>query len=130
MTPEEAYLKCYNENRTILELESIIVLDSEWSYLYACNIIKDRWKKGEKSIATDSYWSYYYACNVIKGRFEEGEKIIATELYWSYYYACNVVKGPFNLCHPVIFNSIWKNKYIRFLKSINCDLTEIGEWLI
>ena len=104
MTPKEAYIKCYNENRRIPELENII--------------------------ATDSYYSYRYASDVIKGRWESCEKNIATHSEYSYYYAHYVIKGPFNLCHPIIFSSIYKNDYIIFLKSINYDLNKISEWLI
>jgi hypothetical protein len=104
MTPQEAYDKCYNENRRIPELESVIATDPEHSYLYAIH--------------------------VINGRFEECEKTIATDSYWSYYYACYVIDSPFQLCHPIIFNSEYRKEYIEFLKSINYDLSEIGEWLL
>jgi hypothetical protein len=104
MTPHEVYNKCYKEKRRNQELESII--------------------------AIDSYYSYLYARDVIKSRFEEGEKSIANDPTCSYLYARDVIKSPFPLCHPVIFSSPFKDDYIDFLKSINYDLREIGEWLI
>ena len=104
MTPEEAYYKCKNENRRIPELEDVIATDSKYSYRYAINIIKGRWEKGERSISTNSHYSYWYVINIIN---------------------C-----PFELGHRAIFNSHYKNEYIDFLKSINYDLSEIGEWLI
>jgi hypothetical protein len=104
MTPKEACLKCSNENRRIPELE--------------------------KLIATDPFYSYRYARNVIKGRFLQGEKVISTYPDYSYYYAVFVLKESFSLCHPIIFNSEYRNKYFSFLKSNNYDLNEIGEWLI
>jgi hypothetical protein len=106
MTPREAYDKCYDEGKRIPELENIII--------------------------TDPFYSYRYARNIIEGRFIEGEKIISTDPDYSYFYSLNIIKGPFYLCHHVIFNSKseYKDDYIRFLKSINCDLIEIGEWLI
>jgi hypothetical protein len=130
MTPEKAYFKCLHEKRRIPELESIIATDSNYSYWYAFDIIKGRFIEGEKSIATDLDCSYLYARYIIKGRFIEGEKIIANDLDCSYLYARDVIKGPFRLCHPVIFSSHFKDDYIYFLKSINCDLNEISEWLI
>ena len=130
MSPAEAYNKCSNENRRIPELESIIATDPDYSYFYASNIIKGRWEKGERSIATDYYLSYYYAFNIINGRWEQGEKNIATDPAWSYCYARDVLKNAFYLCHSNIFNSSYKKPYINFLKSINYDLNEIGEWLI
>ena len=96
MTPKEVYFKCKNENRRIPELESIISIDPECSYLYARDIIK--------------------------GRFIEGEKIIATHIYYSYCYAKSVLKGPFHLGHPIIFNSDYKYDYLDFLKYIKYDL--------
>jgi hypothetical protein len=156
MTPKEACLKCSNENRRILELESIIAADPKYSYKYARDVIKGRFKKGERSIATDKIFSYryardiikrrwkqgeksiiidieyayHYANDVIKGKFIEGESSIATHPEHSYSYVHNVIKGPFPLAHPIIFNSKWKYNYINFLKSINYDLSEIEEWLI
>ena len=104
MNPEEAYRKCLNEEKRILELEKIIVTNSYYSYLYAYNIIQGPWKLGEKSLLKNCLWSFEYARNVIK--------------------------GPFQKCHPIIFNSEMKNNYIDFLKSINYDLNKISEWLI
>ena len=104
MTPEEAYYKCIYEDKRILKLEGII--------------------------ATDSKYSYYYARDIIKGRFEKGEQIIVTDPENSYFYARYVIKDPFHLCHHIIFNSEWRDEYIKFLKSINYDLSEISEWLI
>jgi hypothetical protein len=104
MTPYEAYYKCYNEQKRIPELESII--------------------------ATDYKYSYWHAQDVINGRFEEGERSIATNPQYSYRYARYIIKEIFPLCHHIIFNSEWKDEYIGFLKSLNYDLSEIGEWLI
>lgn len=104
MMPKEAFEYCKLKNLRISELEKII--------------------------ATDPYYSYCYARDVIKGRWEESEQIIANDSEWSYVYAYEVIKGPFYLCHPIIFNSEYKDGYINFLKSINYDLNEISEWLI
>jgi len=130
MTPEEAYLKCLHENHRISELESVIATDPKFSYLYARDVIKGRFEKGEQIIVTDPYFSFCYARELIGGRFEEGEKSIATDPDFSYRYARDVIKGPFPLCHSIIFKSFYKKDYIDFLKSINYDLNEIGEWLI
>jgi hypothetical protein len=130
MTPQEAYLKCENENRRISELESVIVNDPYYSYRYARDVIKGRWEEGEKVIISDLNSSYFYACDVVKGKWEEAEKIIATDLESSYWYARHVLKSTFELCHPIIFNSEYRDRYVNFLKSINYDLNKIGEWLI
>jgi hypothetical protein len=130
MSPLLAYLKCKNQKKRIPELEDVIVTDPFCSYCYTRDVIKGIWEKGEKIISTDSKSSYWYAKDVLKGRFIEGEKIITTNPHYSYWYAKNIINHPFLLCHPIIFNSEWKNKYIDFLKSINYDLSEISEWLI
>jgi hypothetical protein len=104
MTVEEAYHKCFVEKKRIPILEQII--------------------------STNSYYSYMYAENVIRGRFEKGETTIANDSTYSYLYARSVIKKPFYLGHAKILNSEWKNKYIAFLKSINYDINKIIEWLI
>jgi len=104
MSPKEAYKKCFIEKRRIKELEGIISINP--------------------------YYSFLYACHIIKGRFEGGEKSIATDVEYSYNYARYIIEEEFPLCHYIIFNSKWRDKYIDFLKSINYDLNEIGEWLI
>jgi hypothetical protein len=72
----------------------------------------------------------YRKCKNENERAEELEKIIASDVIVSLHYIANVIKKPFPLCHPVIFNSTWKDDYLKFLKSINYDLNEIEEWLI
>ena len=62
MTPREAFEKCKNKNYKVSELEKIIITDSYYSYLYARNIIYEKFEKGEKNITTDSYTSY---CNIL-----------------------------------------------------------------
>ena len=104
MTPVEAYRRCSNENRRILDLEEII--------------------------ATDSYYSCLYAQYIMRGKFERGEISISKDPEYSHHYAHYIIKDLFPLCHPIIFKSKWKERYIDFLKSINYDLSQIGEWLI
>jgi hypothetical protein len=62
------------------------------------------------------------------------EKAISKDEFYSYRYAVDILNGPFHLGHPVIFNSTYKNDYIKFLKLINYNLIQIcdqyGEWLI
>jgi len=108
MSPSEAFNECLSRGERIPELEFII--------------------------AKSQSASYRYANEIVKGRFEKGEEEISCNLHYSYHYAVNVLKGPFYLCHPYIFDSKYKDKYINFLKSINYNLSEIsdqyGEWLI
>jgi hypothetical protein len=104
MTPYEAYSKCLEQNKRILELEDIISTDSQYSYYYVLYIIQKPWKQGEKTISKHPRWSYFYANYIIQ--------------------------GPFDKCHPIIFNSYYKDEYIKFLTTTNYDLNKISEWLI
>ena len=104
MTPYEAYSKCLEQNKRILELEDIISTSPQYSYYYVLDIIRAPWKQGENSISKNPIWSYKYANYIIK--------------------------GPFEKCHPIIFYSDYKDDYINFLKSIKYDINKISEWLI
>jgi len=92
--------------------------------------LKKRSHKLEKLIIENSQLCFEYAKNVLQEPFSEGEKVISTDSFYSYMYAKYVLNGPFHLGHHIIFNSEYKYDYIDFLKSINYDLKEIGEWLI
>ena len=127
MTPQEAYYKSLKEETRIPELEEVINKDSMYSYSYCLNVIRGPWESGENIISKDPKNSYFYARDIIKGVWERGEEAISKDPQWSYHYAHDIIKGPFEKSHPIIFNSGWKNDYIRFLKSINYDYSE---WLI
>jgi hypothetical protein len=92
MTLYEAYRKALTAKKRLPELESIILQDVSFSYLYAIGIIKGRWEEAEPIIATNAKYAYLYAENVIKGRWEEGEPIIATNDHLVYPYADNILK--------------------------------------
>jgi len=130
MTPQEAYLECINKNCRILKLEKYIIKDSGFCVDYVRNIIKEPWKEGEEIISKNPQSSLLYASEIIKGKWEKGEKIISNVAFYSYHYSVYVIQKPFPLGHTVIFNSYFKDDYINFLKCINYDLSEIGEWLI
>lgn len=104
MTPQEAYAACLSERKRIPQLELII--------------------------AQESMFAYYYAIEMINGRFELGEKTISADAHYSYWYATRAIKAPFSLGHYTIFNSEYKNDYIKFLYSINYDLNKINELII
>lgn len=55
------------------------------AYMYASDVIDDRWLEAEPIVVTDSKWTYYYAVRVIKSRWPEAEDVIATSgayLHW------------------------------------------------
>ena len=55
----EAYKYAYDIGRLVPELENIIAEDIYYSYYYAKDIIKGRFKKGEDAIM-DSMFGYNY----------------------------------------------------------------------
>ena len=59
--------------------------DPQYSYRYACDVIKGKWVEGEAIIATDPRYAYWYVRNVIKGRWLEGELTIMFSDYVSDY---------------------------------------------
>jgi len=84
------------------DLEEVIRKSPEHAYLYAQNIIKDKWPDGEKTILDhmDPEWIFKYAKNVIKhlsrlDRWPEGEKALLTagDPSWIYKYAAEVIEG-------------------------------------
>ena len=104
MTPEEAFTKCFYEKKRIPELERIIATDPYFSFFYCYYIIRDSWKEGEPIIATNPEYSFMYV---------------------DYFY-----KDIFYPCHPIIFKSKYKERYLNRLKSCGVDLSKISEWLI
>jgi hypothetical protein len=76
-------------------LEEIISKNSYYSYMYARDIIKERFVLAEKNISKDPSWSYSYATGILKCRFIEAENRISESPYWSYLYAKDVIKGRF-----------------------------------
>lgn len=95
MTPFKAYYHALYNNYPKEDLEPVIKTHSYFSYLYAKNILKQRFYLGEESIAFDSEYAYLYAKNIIKGPWEEGELSIAKSKKYAYNYAKNILKGRF-----------------------------------
>ena len=86
------------KSNTILSIDNVEITHPELAYLYALEILEDRFPRGEAVIATDGYWSYMYAKDVINQdengdgvRWPEGEKAIASDAEASYMYAKDVL---------------------------------------
>jgi lambda repressor-like predicted transcriptional regulator len=114
----------YNYGKEILnnnwnnDLEDLIVKDPEYSYMYARDLIKGPWVKGEDAILKNPEWSYKYAKNVIKGPWIKAEDTISKNPEWSYKYAKNVINGPFPKGEQVIYNDpTYKDLYEKLFLS-------------
>lgn len=108
-----------NAHKKIYKIsENIILQDPKYSYRYAEQVIKGRWKKAEPTLAKDIYFSFYYAKNILKKRFKLAENLIATDAEFAYDYATNIIKkrwqkGEESICK----NASFSYKYSQFLKS-------------
>jgi hypothetical protein len=76
-----------------------------------------------KSLARSVEYSYSYACNVIKGRFLEGEDTIATDPCRSFDYFCKFFEGKgerFLKGEPSILkNKEVRKKYMKIISTFN-----------
>jgi hypothetical protein len=101
--PKRAYLYAANVIKgRFVKGEPIIATSSAYACLYAKNIIHGRFEQGESIIATHPVSAYIYALDVIKERFKQGEAAIATSPEWAYYYAKNVLKFGIKNKHKLI----------------------------
>ena len=85
--------------------EKTISENARYSYLYARDVLKSRFKLGEEAISRYARCSYSYARGVLKSRFELGEEAISKDAYYSYDYAKKVLKSRFELGEEAISES-------------------------
>ncbi len=119
MTPKQALDKAIKLGKRIPELEPIISKDAYWSYLYAKDVIKGRWKQAEPVISQNAQCSYYYAKDVIEGRWELAEPAISKNAHHSCRYAKFVIKGKLpDFMHNAVLLSNHESakEYVRFIK--------------
>ena len=79
------------------DLEPIIAKNAEYSFLYAIEVLDDRFELGEKAIAKDYYLAYRYAKLILNGPFNLGEPVIAKNEFYSKKYTQEVLKKDFIL---------------------------------
>jgi len=114
MTPEEAYRRADDAGKRLpAKLENIILTSTFYTYYYALNVIKSRWRKAEDLIVTDAIYATFYAANLVKGRWKKAEDIIAADDYYAYQYATLVIKGRFKKAEKVIADSDYNWGYIE-----------------
>jgi hypothetical protein len=95
MTPQEAYNKCFDNNKRDKDLESIIIKSPLYASAYARDLIQGRWIEAENIISTNSQHAYFYVKYVIKG------------------------KLPENMHNAMILHADqWAKKYFNFIKNI------------
>src|SRR5229473_7873340 len=82
--PELAWDRYENNIEELKKREHLWKKIAYYSYLYACNVIKGRFLKGEAAIAKSAHYAYLYTYYIIKGRWTEGEAAIAKSACYSY----------------------------------------------
>jgi hypothetical protein len=95
MNPKNLYDRSRKIGKLHGNLEYYISKDAEYSYLYARDVLKGPFSKGEDVIATNSLYAFQYARDVLKGPFSKGEDAITKDPELAYEYAAYVLKGPF-----------------------------------
>ena len=80
----------------------------EWCFLYAFQVIRDRWEDGELIISTSPKYSFKYSCLLAgcKRRWPSwpmGEAAILTSSYWSVMYARHIFKARWLKAEPIIY---------------------------
>jgi hypothetical protein len=88
----QTYINARRQGRASKTLEGVVGLNGELAYLYALEVVKGRFRKGEESIALCPELAVKYAIFVLRGRFEEAEETIASNPELCYQYFKRVVK--------------------------------------
>jgi len=90
--------------------ESIIATSPTYSYLYAKDVLKTPFPKGEKAISLNPRRSFRYAKDVLGyKRFQLGEPAIFTDAAVSIQYAKVVMKGRILEVEPLIISKFGKS---------------------
>ncbi len=96
LTPEIAYnlaVRLYTvSGERDIRLESVIIQDHDYAYLYSVRILLCPWPEAELIIARDPTWAYEYARYMLKGSFPEGEPAIAQRQDHARWYANNLLE--------------------------------------
>ena len=71
MTPQQAFYKCRDNNKRDKRLEKIIIKNPQYAYMYARDVIQNRWIEAEDIISTSSCYTYRYSRDVIQGKLPE-----------------------------------------------------------
>lgn len=89
-------------NTGIEPVKHIVAEKPRWAYLYAADVIGDRWREGEPAIAKDPVLAYLYARYVIGGRWPEAEPTIVKDPQRAYLYAHYIIGDRWPEAEPVI----------------------------
>ena len=123
--PSYYYHKAQHLGKRIPEVEENILLDPNWAYKYAHDIIKDRWPEAEFVISKDSSISYLYAKNIIKNRFYKAESLIEKDVEFAYSYAKEIIKGRWTEAESAISKDFYFS--YKYAKNVLKNRFILGE---
>lgn len=107
----------------IVERSDIII--RRLYFVYARDILKDRFELGEDIISKNAWYSCNYSISVLKGRFELGESAICTSGYNSHRYALYAQKNNFHIDIEIITKAThYRDEYRKMFNSGNDILKE------
>lgn len=129
------------EHQRSTELEQIIATDARMSFMYAANVIEERFILGEPAILQNARTSLSYAKDVVRGPWPEGEAIISTDPQCAYEYARYILKGRFKLGEPAILrvhdlnvryreyisSHILDSKYLEIAEAFQLSVSDVKE---
>jgi lambda repressor-like predicted transcriptional regulator len=118
--PDIAWETHKRNHDKLRELEDTWTKSAQYSYWYARDILKNRFPKGEDTIATNDVASFLYAVFVLRPLgiigFPKGEDAIATNAEYSYLYAKSVLEGKFPKGEDAIAtNAEYSYRYARVI---------------
>lgn len=108
------------------DLRKYIANSSYDSYLFARDVLHDRFPEGEGMIIQTSILALDYAVSVVKGRFPEGEQVIASHPSDACMYAIEVLKSRFKQAESVIAQDPESaNLYVKYFPESRDDLIRL-----
>ena len=106
----------HSEPNKLDQYDNRLTIVSELAYCHA-KMTQQRFEAGEYAIMNSPSWAYLYAKDIIKDRWPEAEPVIMTDPKYAYYYTIKIIKGRWEAAEPVIMKDseywIWYNQYLR-----------------
>lgn len=125
-TPEQAYDIAVEKNIIRPDIEDLILESPVLAALYAANVIRGRWIKGEEIIASRAESAFIYADGVIRGRWSVGEDAILTRPEFIARYARDVIKGRWGYGeHFILTDHVYVAKYGQYDDGSGIDVEDI-----
>jgi len=87
-----------------------------WFFWEAFKRDKNVLRKHELPISKNALYSFIYARDILEDKFPKGEDAIAADPNYAFKYAVDIIQGKFKKGHETILNSDQKENYLAYLK--------------